>query len=282
MAWAHIALLGMAGGAAGFVAGLIGLGGGIVFTPVLLLFYTQTGIDAVLAPKLTIGTSLLCTLIAALASARYQLRAGAVQRRVALWVGGSSAVAVFLMTLLVTTRPWYDATVFQLVFGTLLLVVVGRMMWRSAPSSDEGDAADPDARSASWSLPGLFGTGSVAGAVSSAAGVGGGVVLVPAYNRLMRLPIHQSVGTSSATIVLISCAGIASYALLGWGDDVPATAVGYVDVGRALLLALPAVFSARLGVWAAHKVARRPLQLIFAVVAAFVALRMLYGAVPGL
>lgn len=281
MVWVQVALLLTAGLAAGFVAGLIGLGGGIIFTPVLLLYYTQIGIDPVLAPKLTIGSSLLCTLIAALASTRYQVRAGAVQNRVALWVGLSSAVAVFLTTLLVTTRPWYDATVFQIVFGTLLLIVVARMVIQSK-SSASSDASPRSTSSASWSIPGLFGTGSTAGAVSSAAGVGGGVVLVPAYNRLLKLPIHQSVGTSSATIVLISCAGIASYAFLGWGEDVPSTALGYVDVGRALLLAIPAVFSARLGVWAAHKVARRPLQLIFAAVAAFVALRMLYGALSTL
>lgn len=266
-----------AGLAAGFVAGLVGIGGGIVFTPVLLVYFQQLGLSPVLVPKLTIGTSLVCTGIAAVASARYQLRRGAVARRTALWVGASSALAVFLMTLLVTTQPWYDATTFQTVFAGLLLIVALRMAVTSP-------AWSPAKAGASFRVPrhgpALFGIGSAAGTVATAAGVGGGIVLVPAYTRLLRMPVHRAVGTSSATIVLISLAGIVSYAALGWHADVPATALGYVDA-RGLLLAVPAVFTARLGVWTAHRIPTRPLQLLFAALAAFVALRMLYGALLG-
>lgn len=267
-----------AGLAAGFVAGLVGVGGGIVFTPVLLVYFQQIGVAPVLVPKLTIGTSLVCTCLAALASTRHQIRRGAVARRTARWVGTSSALAVALMTLLVTTRPWYDATVFQAVFALLLLVVALRMLRESSPAPPvEKEAASSEAMS--WRRPALFGIGSAAGVVATAAGVGGGIVLVPAYNRILQMPIHRAVGTSSATIVLISLAGIVSYAVLGWGADVPATALGYVDA-RALLLAVPALFTARLGVWAAHRLPTRPLRLLFAALAAFVALRLLYGALP--
>ncbi len=275
----QIGVLAGAGLAAGFVAGLIGLGGGVVFTPVLLVYFRGLGVSAELAPKLTIGTSLLCTLVAALASAFFQLRRGAVLRRVAWSVGPASAVAVFLMTLLVTTRPWYDATVFQVVFALLLLGVVGRMVLskKSTSAEEAGSEGERD-----WSRGRLAGIGAAAGVVASAAGVGGGVVLVPAYNRVVRLPMHEAVGTSSATIVLISLAGIFSYAALGWNAEVPfSTAVGYVDVGRGLLLAVPSVFTARLGVAAAHRIRTRPLQLVFAAVALFVAGRMLYGALGG-
>lgn len=274
MEWMHVALLLGAGLGAGFIAGLIGVGGGVVFTPVLLFYFQHIGIPPEIVPELTIGTSLFCTLIAALASARYQYRRGAVAGRTAVGVGLSSALAVFLMTLLVTTKPWYDATVFQVIFGLLLLVVVGRMVLERRRRSIPIAPVRPR-----WSWPTLFATGSAAGAVASAAGVGGGVVLVPAYNRFMQMPIHRAVGTSSATIVLISLAGIASYAVLGWNAPVPSpAAIGYVDVGRALLLSIPAVLSARLGVWASHRLPTRPLQLAFAAVALFVGGRMLYGA----
>lgn len=277
MAWVQLLTLLGAGLAAGFVAGLVGVGGGIVFTPVLLVYFQQLGLSPVLVPKLTIGTSLLCTGVAAVASTRYQLRRGAVARRTARWVGASSALAVFLMTLLVTTRPWYDAAVFQIVFAAVLLIVALRMA--VAPSAKSA-AAGPAPLRVPQRGPALFGVGSVAGVVATAAGVGGGIVLVPAYARLLRMPIRRAVGTSSATIVLISLAGIASYAALGWHAEGPATAVGYVDA-RGLLLAVPAVFTARLGVWAAHRIPTRPLQWAFAALAAFVALRLLYNALPG-
>lgn len=279
MAWIQWLILLGAGCTAGFVAGLIGVGGGVIFTPVLLVYLQHTGIAAPLVPKLTIGSSLVCTLLAALASARHHRRRGVVVGRVARWVGPSSAAAVFLMTLLVTTQPWYDATAFQIVFGNVLLVVALRMIAMAARRP--GDApmtADPSPERLPR-LP-LFGVGSAAGAVATAAGVGGGIVLVPAYHRLLRLPMHRAVGTSSATIAFISAAGIASYLVLGWHADVPATALGYVDA-RALLLALPALATARLGVRAAHRVPTRWLRLLFAALATFVALRMLYGALLG-
>ena len=266
-----------AGAAAGFVAGLVGIGGGIIFTPVLLVYLQQIGTDPALVSKLTIGSSLVCTFVAALASARHQIRRGAVSLRTAGWVGGSSALAVVLVTGFVTTQPWYDATIFQAVFATLLLIVAIRMAVTSGPAAED-PPTDSAASPSAWRGPTLFGIGSAAGTVATAAGVGGGIVLVPAYHRLLRLPMHRAVGTSSATIALISAAGIVSYAALGWGADVPATALGYVDA-RALLLALPALGTARLGVWTAHRLPTRPLRLLFAALAAFVALRMLYDAV---
>lgn len=279
MAWSQLLILLGAGSAAGFVAGLLGIGGGIIFTPVLLVFLQQVGTAPALLPKLTIGSSLVCTWMAAAASARQQHRQGAVAVRTAGWVGVASALAVLLTALLITTRPWYDATVFQGVFAVLLLGVAFRMAIASARDSN-ASAPSLARESAPRNAATLFGIGSAAGTVATAAGVGGGIVLVPAYHRLLRMPIHRAVGTSSATIVLISTAGIISYIVLGWHAEGPATAVGYVDA-RALLVALPALATARLGVWTAHRLPTRPIRLLFAALAAFVALRMLYNAVLG-
>ncbi len=277
MAWMQLLILLSAGAGAGFAAGLIGIGGGVIFTPVLLLYLQQIGTDPVLLPKLTIGSSLVCTFIAALASARHQQREGAVDLNVAQWVGLSSAFGVVVMTGLVTTRPWYDATLFQIVFASLLLVVALRMMSSSRASAPEDDApASTQPMSRSGLV--LFSIGSAAGVVATGAGVGGGIVLVPAYQRLLHMPMHRTVGTSSATIALISAAGVVSYAVLGWNANGPSTALGYVDA-RALLLALPALFTARLGVRLAHRLPTRWLRRLFAALAALVALRMLYRSI---
>lgn len=273
----QIVLLISMGLAAGFIAGLIGLGGGVIFAPVLLFYFQHAaGVDAVTVSKLTAGSSLFCTFIAALASAWYQYGEGSMLPKVAWRVGLCSAGAVLLTTRFVTSQAWYDATAFQMVFGVLLIVVVVRMLSgkrRVQPSQTRNGKK----RRRRWPL--LAGTGAGAGAIASAAGVGGGVVLVPAYNRILRLPMERAVGTSSATIVIISLAGVLSYAFSGWGvAGLPPTAVGYVDFGHAALLAGPAVFSARAGVWAAHRIRTQVLRWSFAGVALLVAARMLYGA----
>ena len=114
-------------------------------------------------------------------------------------------------------------------------------------------------------------------------GVGGGVVLVPAYHRWLRLPMRAAVGTSSATIVLISGGSIIAYALLGLGvAGRPAAALGYVDVGTGLLLAGPAVLGAQGGAALAHRFETRWLRWGFALVAVVVTGRLVWGAVSGL
>jgi hypothetical protein len=166
-------------------------------------------------------------------------------------------------------------------FAAVLLVVVGRMVWGDADESSfvEGDSeseSDPS-RWVRWG-----GTGTIAGAVASAVGVGGGVVLVPAYHRWLRLPMRTAVGTSSATIVLISGGSIVAYALLGLGvAGRPPGALGYVDVGTGLLLAGPAVVGAQGGAALAHRFETRWLRWGFALIAVVVAGRLVWGGVSG-
>jgi uncharacterized membrane protein YfcA len=125
-----------------------------------------------------------------------------------------------------------------------------------------------------------MGTGTTAGTVAAAVGVGGGVVLVPAYHRWLRLPMHRAVGTSSATIVLISALSTVAYFLLGLGvAGRPGLALGYVDIGTGLLLAGPAVIGAQGGVALGHRFETQWLRWSFALLAVVVAGRLVWGAV---
>lgn len=276
----HVLILVGAGLAGGAVAGMIGVGGGIIFAPVLFFFYRGAGVPPEVIAPLTIGTSLLCTLLASLSSAYSQFRRASVDGRVAVQVGCFSAVAVFLMTRYVTTQPWYDGQAFQVVFALVLLSVAVRMVAGARGGSpSDGSPSDDPPKGRPAGAGALAGMGAAAGGIASAAGVGGGIVLVPSYHHLLHLPMHRAVGTSSATIVLISLVGVVTYLLSNGGALVPGTAVGYVDVVPALLLAVPAVVTARAGVWLAHRTNRRTLRLCFALIAAFVSLRMLWNAV---
>ena len=273
------ALLGGAGLGAGVVAGLVGIGGGVIFTPVLFAVYGMMGVPAEVRTPLTVGTGLFCTGVAAGTSALHHARRGAVRGRMALGAGLASAVVVGIVSRGVVTQPWYDAAVFQMLFAAVLLVVVGRMVRGDAgrSSSVDGNRENDPLLWVRWG-----GIGAAAGAVASAVGVGGGVVLVPAYHRWLRLPMRTAVGTSSATIVLISGGSIVAYALLGLGvAGRPPGALGYVDVGTGLLLAGPAVVGAQGGAALAHRFETRWLRWGFALIAVVVAGRLVWGAVLG-
>lgn len=268
-------LLGVAGFGAGILAGLVGVGGGVIFTPVLFGVYGVLDVPAGIRTPLTVGTGLFCTGLAAGTSAVHHARRDAVDGRRALGVGLASAVAVGLVSRFVVTRPWYDATLFQLLFAAVLLVVAARMVW----AGTSGVGAASDERTARWEA--WVGTGTAAGTVATAVGVGGGVVLVPAYHRWLRLPMHRAVGTSSATILLISGLSTIAYVFLGAeAAGRPGFALGYVDVGTGLLLAGPAVVGAQIGAALAHRVDTHWLRWSFALLALTVAGRLVWGAIP--
>jgi uncharacterized membrane protein YfcA len=272
----NILILGTAGLVGGFVAGLLGVGGGIIFSPVLLFFYQATGLPDGLIVPMTAGSSLFCTLVAALSGTYSQLRLGAVRTRV-VWIAGVfAAAAVTATTLLVTTRPWYDKEVFGLVLAGLLLLAVVRMLRRRRKA---GEPIVMRAEDEPVPVPRLAAAGAAAGAVASAAGVGGGIVLVPVYNQLLRLRLKEAAATSMATIVLISLSGVVVYALSGLGAGTPGTALGYVDFGHAVWLAVPAILTARLGVSVAARVDVRAIRWGFAALATLVALRLIWQAV---
>lgn len=271
----HVLLLIVAGLGAGYVAGLVGVGGGIIFTPVLLFYFRHLGVAPQVLSPLTVGTSLFCTLIAGTASAWFQHRRRSVDLGIATVTGLASVLAFYPMTRFVTTQPWYNERVLVLLFSGVLLVVVARMVLRkAAPATPE--APEPI-------LPPLWKTGVsgligiIAGMLSAAVGVGGGVIMVPAFHHRLQLPMARATGTSSAAIVLISLVGIVSYATAAEGSPVPATALGYVDAGHALLLALPSVLTARYGVRTAHRIHPRTLRWSFALVALLVVIRLVWS-----
>jgi len=257
----NILILGAAGVVGGFVAGLLGVGGGIIFAPVLFFFYSATGVDPDLVAPLTLGTSLLCTLVTALAGTITHRGAGLIGRR------------VIAMTLFVTTQPWYSGRVFQIVLAAILLLAVYRMVTGKRPKRTSG-----------WrdrlrtGTPFLALTGAAAGSVASAAGVGGGIVLVPAYNQLLRLPLKTATATSLATIILISLSGVVMYVVTGLGTETLPTSVGYVDFGQAVWMVVPALLTARLGVKAAERVNVKLIRYSFAGLAVLVAGRLLWRA----
>src|SRR6056297_2259811 len=162
----NILILGVAGLAGGFVAGLLGVGGGIIFAPVLLFFYQGIGVPDDIIVPMTAGSSLFCTLVAALSGTVSQLRLGTVRSRV-VWIAGVfAAVGVTATTLFVTTQPWYNKEVFGLVLAVLLLR--RRRSGGELVTMREEEDRVP--------VPRLAVAGAAAGTVASAAGVGGGIV----------------------------------------------------------------------------------------------------------
>jgi uncharacterized membrane protein YfcA len=217
-----------------------------------------------------LGTSLFCVGLAAASGAAEQWRTGHVRPRVAMITGIAASAALAVTSSLVTTTSWYDRDAFQIVFGTFLIAVALQMIFgRGRPGGDEDDL--PERATTGRVAAG----GAAAGGLAAVAGVGGGVILVPLYHSLFHLRTREAVGTSTAAIMLIAASGAVTYALLGWGKPVPWGSIGYVDLLSGVVLAVPAMITARLGVLAARRLPARGIRIAFGVVAVIVATRLL-------
>lgn len=267
-------LLILSGALGGFIGGLIGIGGGVIFAPVLLIYYQVLGVPESMITPLTLATSSFCVIISTAASTIAQQNKQMINWHIATITGLVGAVAMYAVTHFVSTQTWYDKHDFQLVFGFILLLVVFRMVFKA---ETEGETS----REGNENRGLMASVGIVSGAVAALAGIGGGVILVPAYNRLLKLPLKMASGTSNGTILYTSVIGIISYIVSGWHkvhlpQMLPFT-MGYIDLVGSLLISVPTLFTARLGVAVAQRLDTTWLRRIFSIIAFLLAMRLLWS-----
>ncbi len=266
-----IFLIGIFGGV---MAGLLGVGGGLIFTPVLIFLFADSVQDPVIW---IIATSLLCTFAASLSSIRKHIAMQNFHLRESLMVGLSSIGGTWAGKQVVTSS-FYSETEFILLFSLILLYTAWRFAF-SRPVSSNG-SGDKEGHAENIRLKGLQAIliGSIGGFWAVLAGVGGGIIMVPALVMLVGLPYRTSISISSAAIVFISFFGWMQFAIeTPSGPGLTSLTLGYVDAGLALPLIAGALIGANSGVYAASVIPRRTIELSFSVITLVVAARLLWG-----
>lgn len=248
----------------GLVAGMLGVGGGIVVVPALHVVLGLLGVDPNVNMHVAVGTSLATIIPTSISSVRSHEKRGAVdwpllRRWVAPMIAGvviGSAIAGYVRGETLT-----------IIFAAVALIAaahfaLGKEEWRVGNSlpTGVGGAVMPAA----------------IGGISTMMGIGGGTVGVPTM-VLWGYPIHRAVGTASAFGVIISIPGTVGAALAGWtAHGVPPYSLGYVNLLGFFLIAPASYFAAPLGASIAHMTDRRRLRIAFAILIALTAGRMLY------
>lgn len=256
---------------AGIVAGLFGLGGGILFTPILFIVFSDAGIANPVV--LTIATSLFCTFIAAAGSSIRQFHQKNFYWSEGLKVGILGATGVSVGKLVITS-PYYSQKEF-VIFFSLLLLYVAYMFYRRGTKVET--SVDHDKKPVTFKQATV--TGGLGGFVAALAGIGGGAVMVPLMNLLYRKNFQKSVSISSLAIVIISFSGWLQLAMTASSiDTLTAYHWGYVDFGAALPLAVGGLLGGFVGALMNLKIDRRYLQYAFAVLAIGMAVKLLAEA----
>ena len=247
-----------AGLAAGLVAGLFGVGGGLVFVPALYALYELTGAWGDARMHMALGTSLAAIVLTGVASLRAHHRLRTIEWGLVIRLGSGLAVGAFLGAGLAARL---EADWLRRFFGLFECLVAAQMFFgpRFSASGREGHGW------IFWSLAGLL-----IGSVSALLGIGGGTLTVPLL-VWSRIPMERAVGTSAACGVPIAVAGAAGYLIRGQAQT---GGTGFVDPVAVLALGLGGVLFAPLGARLAVRLPRERLRRLFALFLLFVGLRM--------
>ncbi|MFU8817497.1 MAG: sulfite exporter TauE/SafE family protein [Pseudomonadales bacterium] len=254
------------GAASGFLGGLLGIGGGVVIVPLLIVLLDLLGF---LPPgdvtAVAVATSLACVLFTSLSAAVTQIRARMVDWHIVRRWTPFLILGSYLAGWVATALP---VLVFRGLIGAFLLFVAFVMLTRWRPSAH----LQPPGLALSAAL------GSAGGMISGIAGIGGGNVVVPTL-VYFNVPVHRATATSSTLGVPIALAGTLGYVTVGMGLDLGAGMLGYLYVPGFLAIVSAAVLTAPLGVKTAHAIEPQPLRRAFGVLLVLASARMLYTAI---
>jgi uncharacterized membrane protein YfcA len=251
------------GALAGTLAGLFGIGGGLIIVPALVAAFAVQGVAESVSMHLAVGTSLATIVITGSSSAWGHFKRGSIRNDwfmmllPGLLLGAVSGVFI---------AGSLSGGALGSLFGIFLLLVAGRMILvkggvpgRLAPSRLVMTIA-----------------GAVIGAISALFGIGGGALSVPWLVRC-GATMPQAVGTSAACGLPIALFGAATFIITGWGEpELPPGAVGFVMWPAFLAVVVTSVPFARVGVRLAHYLPARQLRLAFAGLLVVVGLRFLF------
>lgn len=239
------------GACAGVLAGLFGVGGGIIIVPVLVFSFTLQGFDASVLTHLAVGTSLATIIFTSINAIREHHRRGAVQWVIVGWMTPGILVGAAIGA---KTASLIQGPMLQKIIGVFALIIAVQMALDLKPK-------------ASRSIPGKFGlgiAGTFIGWASAIFGIGGGSLTVP-FLTWRSLGMQQAVATSSACGLPIAIFSAISFMVLGWHDPLlPAHSFGFVYLPALVGIALTSMFFARFGAKLAHKLSPRLLKRLFA------------------
>ena len=237
---------------AGILAGLLGVGGGIIVVPVLFTMLGLINIDESVRMHVAVGTSLASIVITSIISARSHHRRGAVDidllKRWGVWILLGSVAGTLIAGAV-------DGPILSMVFAFVALAVAIYMATTSA------DFRIRD------SLPAGIGgklSGFTIGGLSAMMGIGGGTLCVPYFNAF-GFPVHRAVGTAAAIGLVIALPATIGFVATGWGiPALPEASVGHVNLLGLILIAPFTSLTAPLGVRLAHRASAKTLKLLFA------------------
>lgn len=253
----------------GFLAGLLGIGGGMLMVPFITIIMGHRGVPSDLAVKMAIATSMATIIFTSVSSVRAHHKRGAVRWDIVKRLAPGIVIGSLAGSL----------GVFALLKGTALAIFFALFVGFSATQMFLDRKPKPTRQ-----MPGTGGqlaAGGVIGFISGLVGAGGGFISVP-FMTWCNISIHNAVATSAALGFPIAVANVMGYAISGQSvQGLPAGSFGYIWLPALLVIAVCSVFTAPLGAKAAHTLPVKKLKRVFASILYLLAAYMLWKGLQG-
>lgn len=248
---------------AGFIAGLLGVGGGLIIVPVLIIIFQSNNFTADIIVHMAIGTSLASIVFTSISSIyAHHFQHGAVRWDIVKSLTPGIIIGALLGAVI---ADFISATILKKFFAIFELVVAFQM------------ALNIKAHAARTlpKLTGMTSVGIAIGVISSIVGIGGGTLTVP-FLSWCNIKIQNAVATSSACGLPIAIAGCVGFIVMGWNETtLPENTFGYIYWPAFLAIVISSIFLAPLGAWLAHRLSATKLKRSFSIVLFILGIKML-------
>lgn len=253
----------LAGAVSGFIAGLFGVGGGIIMVPVFIFCFEAQEFDDALLTHMAIASSLACIAFTSLSSARkHHLLGGvdwAIMRGIApsIMLGSVAGVVLALQ---------FDGDSLRVLLGLFAIFVAYKISFATKQQQIEQGAS-----------PRLLApVGAAIGAISALFGIGGGTLSVPFFYRL-GMPMPRVVGTAAACGFPIALAGVIANGLAPVNTALtPSYSWGLVYLPAVFIVSIASMYFARIGAQSAQIMDENVLKKLFAVCLFCVGLKFIF------
>lgn len=267
----------------GFLAGIMGVGGGLVFIPVLTFIFNQFDLlSNTEIVRFTLANSIALVFISGISGVYRQHKMGIYNPLESLSVGIPGAIAASLVSYAIQQGNWYNHTRFSYVFLGFLLLSIGNMLFKKDSTSDQDEDVVIQ-----HSLGGKARVGVLAGSVVALSGLGGGIVMVPLFRMLLKLPVKRATALSLSVVPLLAIIPVIQYVTdnqapilqqsnLDWLNSMPIVQTKYILWLVYIPMAIGVLFFSSFGQKTSKKIPTRYIQVIFALLSLIILIKTVY------
>ena len=255
----------------GFLAGLLGVVGGMLFIPVINEYLSHHPLSSDEIVKYTLANSIALVFMSGVSGIFRQYKMGTWDWKQSLSIGIPGAISSLLMSMAIEQGDWYSKPRFQTVFLGFLLLSIGNMIWGKSQPNTPHPSNQPNHNS--LILPPIVGV--IAGCVVSLSGLGGGIIMVPLFRMILKKPMHQATALSLSIVPILAITSLIQYAVSGPAQGINPFQCGYLLGILLLPMVIGVLFFSSFGQKTAPRVPVLWLRVIFAVLSSIILIKTL-------